>query len=54
VTLGTLTQDVHHPAAGYLAFVAIGLFLTGVALLPAGGGAERTSRTLVVHEARPQ
>lgn len=50
VTLGTLTQDVHHPAAGYLAFVTIGLFLVGVSLLPAGGGATRTSRTLTVRE----
>lgn len=50
VTFGTLTQEVHPPAAGYLAFVTIGLFLSGVSLLPAGGGAQRTSRTLVVHE----
>ena len=50
VTFGTLTQEVHHPAAGYLAFVAIALFLGGVSLLPAGGGAQRASRTLVVHE----
>jgi hypothetical protein len=35
VTLGALSQDVRHPAAGYLAFVTIGIFLVGVALLPA-------------------
>jgi hypothetical protein len=35
VTLGALSQDVRHPAAGYLAFVTIGVFLVGVALLPA-------------------
>ena len=50
VTFGTLTQDVHHPAAGYLAFATIGLFLIGVSLLPASGGAQRTSRTLVLRE----
>ena len=50
VTFGTLTQDVHHPAAGYLAFVTIGLFLIGVSLLPAGSGAARTSRTLTLRE----
>lgn len=36
VTLGTLTQDVQHPAAGYLAFAAIGLFLVALAMLPRG------------------
>jgi hypothetical protein len=50
VTFGTLTQEVHHPAAGYLAFVTIGLFLIGVSLLPAGGDAPRTSRTLTLRE----
>jgi len=34
VTLGTLTQDVLHPATGYLAFFALGLFLVAVFLLP--------------------
>lgn len=34
VTLGTLTQPVAHPATGYLAFVTLLLFLTGLALLP--------------------
>ena len=33
-----------------LGFVAIGLFLIGVSLLPAGGGAPRTSRTLTLRE----
>ena len=50
VTFGTLTQDAHHPASGYLGFVAIVLFLGGVSLLPAGGGGQRTSRALVLHE----
>jgi hypothetical protein len=34
VTLGTLTQQPFHPALGYVAFVTLALFLTGVALLP--------------------
>ncbi len=34
VTLSALTQDVHHPAAGYLAFVAIAMFLAGIWMLP--------------------
>jgi hypothetical protein len=34
VTLGTLTQEVFHPATGYLAFFTLLLFLFGLALLP--------------------
>jgi hypothetical protein len=34
VTLGTLTQPVAHPAAGYVAFFTLILFLTALALLP--------------------
>jgi hypothetical protein len=34
-TFGTIAQQPAHPAAGYLAFVAIALFLMGVAALPA-------------------
>jgi hypothetical protein len=49
VTLGALTQDVHHPAAGYLAFVTVGLFLIGASLLPAVSGRHRRSEALVVH-----
>jgi hypothetical protein len=37
LTLGTLTQDVLHPATGYLAFFTFALFLTGLALLPSAG-----------------
>ena len=37
VTLGTITQDVHHPAAGYLAFFTIALFLIALSLLPSRG-----------------
>jgi hypothetical protein len=33
VTLGTLTQEVHHPASGYLAFFTIVLFLIVLAIL---------------------
>lgn len=34
VTLGAVSQQVQHPAAGYLAFLAVGLFLVAVSLLP--------------------
>lgn len=34
ITLGTLTQDALHPATGYVALLALGLFLTGTFLLP--------------------
>jgi hypothetical protein len=34
VTLGTLTQEVLHPAAGYVAFAALVLYLIGIAALP--------------------
>jgi hypothetical protein len=37
VTLGTITQEVHHPAAGYLAFFTIALFLITLSLLPSRG-----------------
>jgi hypothetical protein len=36
VTLGTLTQPELHPAAGYLAFGTLVLFLIGLAMLPSG------------------
>jgi hypothetical protein len=35
VTLGTLTQPRLHPAAGYLAFATLAVFLIGLAMLPA-------------------
>ena len=38
VTLGTLTQEVLHPANGYLAFFTLTLFLVGLGMLP---GADR-------------
>ncbi|HKY21404.1 MAG TPA: hypothetical protein VJM31_09310 [Vicinamibacterales bacterium] len=34
VTLGTLTQAPMHPAAGYVAFATLVLFLVGLAMLP--------------------
>lgn len=37
VTLGTFTQEVLHPASGYLAFLTLLLFLGGLALLPSSG-----------------
>ena len=35
VTLGSITQPRLHPAAGYLAFATLVLFLAGLAMLPA-------------------
>jgi hypothetical protein len=35
VTLGTLTQDVLHPATGYLAFFTLAMLLIGLGMLPA-------------------
>jgi hypothetical protein len=52
VTLGTLTQAAQHPAAGYLAFVVIVIFLAALALLPsAAGRALPASRAIVVRDA---
>ena len=34
VTLGSLTQEVVHPASGYIAFATLLLYLIGLALLP--------------------
>jgi hypothetical protein len=41
VTLGSVTQDVFHPATGYLAFCTLMLYLFGLVLLPAGQIASR-------------
>ena len=51
VTLGTLTQDAQHPAAGYLAFVVIVIFLAALALLPsAAARALAASSAIVVRD----
>ena len=44
VTLGALTQQVQHPAAGYVAFATLGMFLVAIWLLPsaAAPGASMT------------
>jgi hypothetical protein len=34
VTFGAVTQDAQHPAAGYVAFAALLMFLAALALLP--------------------
>jgi hypothetical protein len=39
ITLGTLTQEPLHPAAGYIAFATLALFLIGIVLLPHQRGA---------------
>lgn len=38
VTLGALTQGVQHPAAGYVAFLTVGMFLVSVWMLPGRTG----------------
>jgi hypothetical protein len=44
ITLGTLTQEVQHPAVGYVAFVVLGLFLVGVFLLPSRNNGQLARR----------
>jgi hypothetical protein len=39
MTLGALSQRVQHPAAGYIAFIAVVLFLVAMSLLPRRGTA---------------
>ena len=50
VTLGTVTQDVQHPAAGYVAFATIVMFLAGLALLPSAAPEISPSRAIVVRD----
>jgi hypothetical protein len=53
VTLGTVTQQVHHPFAGYLAFFTIGIFLVTLSLLPSHRHTDReleTSRAIRLRE----
>jgi hypothetical protein len=51
VTFGTVTQDVQHPAAGYVAFAAIAIFLAALALLPSAATELSPSRAIVVRDA---
>lgn len=51
VTLGTLTQDVLHPATGYLAFFTLVLFMVGLALLP---GSEPTYAIVTAQTTPPR
>ena len=50
VTLGALTQDAQHPAAGYIAFAAIVIFLAALALLPSAARELSASRAIVVRD----
>jgi hypothetical protein len=50
ITLGTLTQEVLHPATGYIALLALVLFLVGAFLLPDREPPQAT--TLVVTDLR--
>jgi hypothetical protein len=48
-TLGTISQDPLHPAAGYVAFVVCAVYLVGIAALPgayAGSGMVRSARAM--------
>jgi hypothetical protein len=54
VTLGTLTQEVHHPASGYLAFFTIVFFLIALAMLPAREPAPDAERAIVLSRDRSQ
>jgi hypothetical protein len=56
VTLGTLTQDTYRPATGYLAFMTLTLFVSGLALLPPRGrlALEQQSRTLLPPDREPR
>jgi hypothetical protein len=51
VTLGVLTQDAQHPAAGYIAFIAIVAFLAALSLLPSAARAQSASSAIVVRDA---
>jgi hypothetical protein len=46
VTLGALTQDAQHPAAGYVAFAVIAMFLVGLSLLPSAARDTRRPKGL--------
>jgi hypothetical protein len=46
VTLGTLSQQVYRPVTGYLAFLTLTLFVSGLALLPSHGQRETAAARL--------
>ena len=50
VTLGAVSQDVQHPASGYIAFAAIAMFLTALSLLPSAAR-DHSARAIVVRDA---
>jgi hypothetical protein len=48
-TLGTITQDPLHPAAGYVAFAVCAVYLVGISALPglyAGGALVKSARAM--------
>jgi hypothetical protein len=51
VTLGTLSQDAQHPAAGYIAFAVITMFLVGLSLLPSAPRELSAGRAIVLRDA---
>jgi len=54
VTLGALTQDVHRPAAGYIALLTIVLFLITLSMLPARRARDDRDALEAAGEAYPQ
>jgi len=46
-TFGSVAQDPQPPAAGYVAFAAVLLFLIGIALLPRAARASETGREII-------
>ena len=53
VTLGALTQEVQHRAAGYLAFFTLGAFLVSVWMLPGRAGERALSQALTGRHDQP-
>jgi len=51
VTLGALTQDAQHPAAGYIAFAATSLFLVALSLLPSAARKLSAPREIILRDA---
>ena len=50
ITLGSVTQDVLHPATGYIAFGTLLLYLFGLVLLPRAGNHPSHARALPVRD----
>jgi hypothetical protein len=53
VTLGSVTQSAMHPAAGYIAFAAVMLYLFGLVLLPRGEEQPWITRDSIAERSSP-